>query len=92
MRGLAGRIRLGASPRATQALLLAGKVLALAGRRRHLTRQDVIDVAQGVMAHRLLIDLHAAAEGLAAPQALATLIANAREMAAPRVSRWTRNS
>jgi MoxR-like ATPase len=89
VRGLAGRIRLGASPRATQALLLAGKVLALARGRRHLTRQDIIDVAPGVMAHRLLVDLHAAAEGLTARRALATLIANARETAAPRLSRWT---
>jgi MoxR-like ATPase len=88
--GLAGRIRLGASPRATQSLLLAGKVLALARARRHLTRQDIADVAEGVMAHRLLVDFHAAAEGLTARQVLAALIAHAREMASPKVSRWTR--
>ncbi len=90
VRDVAGRIRLGASPRATQSLLLAGKVLALARGRRHLTRQDITAVAVGVMAHRLLVDFHAAAEGLNPRQVLAALIANAREMAAPKVSRWTR--
>ncbi len=88
--GLAGCIRLGASPRAAQALLLAGKVLALARGRRHVTREDIAGVAEGVMAHRLLIDFHAAAEGLDPRQVLAALMTNAREMAVPKISPWTR--
>ena len=38
-------VRLGASPRAAQAMLAAAKVLALARGRQHVTRQDVSDVA-----------------------------------------------
>ena len=85
-----GLIRLGASPRAAQALLLAGKVLALASGRRHVAQQDVVDVARPVMAHRLLLDYRAQAEGRGHRRVLETLIARAREREVPRVSMWTR--
>ena len=85
-----GLIRLGASPRAAQALLLAGKVLALASGRRHVAQQDVIGVARPVMAHRLLLDYRAHAEGRDYRRVLETLIARAQECKVPRVSMWTR--
>jgi MoxR-like ATPase len=85
-----GVVRLGASPRAAQALLLAGKVLALARGRQHVSRQDVIDVAEPVMAHRVLMDFRARAKGLSHAQILKALIARAQQMGVPKVSRWTR--
>jgi len=85
-----GSVRLGASPRAAQALLLAGKVLALARGRRHVTRQDVADVVEPVMAHRVLMDFRARAEGIGHAQILDALVARAQAMGVPKVSRWTR--
>jgi MoxR-like ATPase len=83
-------VRLGASPRATQALLLGGKVTALARGRTHVTRQDVVGVARPVLAHRLLMDFRAQAEGRDYRDALRVLIDRAEEKALPAVSRWTR--
>ena len=83
-------VRLGASPRAAQALLLGGKVTALARGRHHVTRQDVIDVLRPVMTHRLLLDFRAQAEGLTLGQLLDALVDRAQGRALPPVSRWTR--
>jgi MoxR-like ATPase len=83
-------IRLGASPRAAQALLLGGKVTALARGRTHVTRDDIINVAKPVMAHRLLMDFRAQAEGGTYREVLDSLIARAEEKTLPRLSRWTR--
>jgi MoxR-like ATPase len=82
-------IRLGASPRAAQALLLGGKVLALARGRMHVTRQDIVDIARPVMSHRILMDFRAAAEGHTKASLLERLIDFACQRAAPRVSFWT---
>jgi len=83
-------LRLGASPRAAQALFLGGKVTALANGRTHVTRQDIISVARPVMAHRLLMGFRAQAEGHTYRDVLGPLIARAREKALPSLSRWTR--
>jgi MoxR-like ATPase len=83
-------IRLGASPRAAQAMLLAGKVLALARGRQHVTRQDIVEVAEPVLAHRILIDFRAAADGMGASQIVAALIAHAQKRSKPATSCWTR--
>jgi MoxR-like ATPase len=85
-----GAVRLGASPRAAQGLLLTGKVLALARGRRHVTRQDISDVVRPVMAHRVLVDFRARAEGISHDQILDSLVDRARGMSIPSVSRWTR--
>jgi len=85
-----GAIRLGASPRAAQGLLLASKVLALARGRRHVTRQDIVDVVRPVMAHRVLVDFRARAEGITHDQILKALIDRARRLSVPEVSHWTR--
>ncbi len=82
-------IRLGASPRAAQALLLGGKVTALARGRMHVTRQDIISVARPAMAHRLLMDFRAQADGWTYRQVLDSLIARAHERTLPALSRWT---
>ncbi len=83
-------IRLGASPRAAQSMLLAGKVLALARGRQHVSRQDIIEVAEPVLAHRIQIDFRAAADGAGAHQIVAALIAHAQGRSVPATSRWTR--
>ena len=83
-------IRLGASPRAAQALLLGGKVTALARGRTHVTRDDIVNVARPVMAHRLLMDFRAQAEGSTYREVLDSLIVRAEEKTLPRLSRWTR--
>ena len=84
-------IRLGASPRAAQALLLCAKVTALARGRGHVTRQDVVDVAVPVLTHRLLIDFRAQADGLSRLDLISSLLNAARQTTMPSVSRWTRN-
>jgi len=85
-------VRLGASPRAAQALLLVGKVLALARGRRHVAVADVADVAEPVMAHRILLDFRARAEGADHRTLLASLVAEAHERTMPKLSRWTRQA
>lgn len=83
-------IRLGASPRATQGLILMGKVTALSRGRFHVTRQDIIDVAIPVLGHRILMDFRAQAEGLQYREIIHTLIDKAKAMYKPTVSMWTR--
>jgi MoxR-like ATPase len=83
-------VRLGASPRAAQALLLGAKVTALARGRSHVTRQDVIDVTEPVMAHRLLMDLRAQAEGRKPKEVINALIEKAFSRAFEDVSVWTK--
>lgn len=82
-------VRLGASPRAAQALLLCAKVTALARGRSHVTRQDVVDVAVPVLTHRLLIDFRAQAAGLSRIGLIDQLLDVARKKTMPTVSRWT---
>ncbi|MDD4890200.1 MAG: MoxR family ATPase [Phycisphaerae bacterium] len=82
-------VRLGASPRAAQALLLGGKVTALARGRTHVTRQDIISVVRPVMNHRVLMDFRALAEGHTKVELIGRLIDRAKERTVPRLSRWT---
>ena len=65
-------------------------VLALARGRMHVSRQDVIDLARPVLAHRVLMDARAQAEGCHFAELLDDLLARARERTLPDVSRWTR--
>ena len=89
--GLSESVRLGASPRAAQALLLGAKVTALARGRGHVTRQDVVDVAVPVLTHRLLIDFRAQADGLNRIDLINSLLDAAQQRTMPDVSRWTRD-
>jgi MoxR-like ATPase len=59
-----GWIQYGASPRATIALTLAARALAFLNGRAYVTPQDVKDVAQDVMQHRVTVTYEAEAEGL----------------------------
>jgi len=89
--GLRERVRLGASPRASQALLLGGKVLALSRGRTHVSKQDVVDIARPVLAHRLLLDVRAQSEGLTPAMLLDELLEHAHKHSLRPRSYWTRD-
>ena len=64
LKGLEGRIRLGASPRATMALRDAARVEAFLQNRRHVYPEDIQAVARDVLRHRVFLEFSAQAEGL----------------------------
>jgi MoxR-like ATPase len=59
-----GWIQYGASPRATIALTLAARALAFLNGRAYVTPQDVKEVAQDVLQHRVTVTYEAEAENL----------------------------
>ena len=64
----------GASVRAAQTLVLAGKARALVYGRVHVTYDDVRALALPVLRHRLLRNFHAEAEGVDSEQLVARLL------------------
>lgn len=64
-------IRCGASPRAAQALVLAGKVRALTDGRYNVSYQDIQDAALPTLRHRILLNFEAEADRVD-PDALVT--------------------
>jgi MoxR-like ATPase len=61
---LAGRVALGASPRATLGLIAAARGYALVQGRTYVVPRDVFEVAPEVLRHRLLLSYDALAEGV----------------------------
>ena len=59
-------IRVGASPRAGQALISTGKVKALIGGRFNVSYSDINELAYPVLRHRIKLNFEAIAEGLTA--------------------------
>jgi MoxR-like ATPase len=57
-------VRYGASARAAQALALCGKVMALAGGRAAVAREDVARMAHAALRHRIVLNFEAEAEGV----------------------------
>jgi MoxR-like ATPase len=57
-------VRHGASPRAAQAMLAAGRVRALLDGRYHVAREDVDAVASAALCHRLILSFEGEAEGV----------------------------
>jgi MoxR-like ATPase len=57
-------IRYGASPRASQYLILGAKARAVLLGRLHVDFEDVVAMASPVMRHRLVLNFHARAEGV----------------------------
>ncbi len=90
LKGVESDVRLGASPRAAQAMLAAGKVRALARGRQHVTRQDIVEVARPVLCHRVLMNARAQAQGRDAGSIVEAVLAEVEKRSAPRVSFWTR--
>ena len=64
------RLRLGASPRASQMLLSAAKARAALRGQAFVTPDEVKEVAQGVLNHRLVLKAEAEVEGLTAEDVL----------------------
>ena len=71
---LAPLLELGASPRATIALLRAARGHALLSRRDYVVPHDVKTLARDVMRHRIMISYEADAEGLSADDILSRIL------------------
>lgn len=69
-------LRVGASPRAAQAMILAGKVHALLDGRFHVSTQDIQQVLLPAMRHRVLLNFEAEAEGITPDDVLSKIIQN----------------
>ena len=67
-------VRVGASPRAAQAISLAAKVRALLDGRFHVSFQDIKDVAIPAMRHRILLNFEGEAEGITTDTVLKQVI------------------
>jgi len=67
-------IRVGASPRAAQALILGGKVRALMDSRGNVSVEDVRSVMLAAMRHRILLNFEGTAEGITTDSILEDII------------------
>lgn len=83
-------VRLGAGPRASQAILAGAKVKALSQGRSYVSRQDIIDVAKPVLAHRLQLDFRAKAEGRDHQFVMKKLFEKAQEKERPDLNIWAK--
>jgi MoxR-like ATPase len=68
-------IRVGASPRAAQAIGLASKVRALLDGRFHVSFKDVKDMAIPAMRHRIILNFEGEAEGMTTDMVLERIVA-----------------
>jgi MoxR-like ATPase len=71
-------VRYGASPRAGQALLLAGKVLAVLDDRINVAREDIEEVMLPALRHRIILNFEAQAEGVTPDQILRDVAENSK--------------
>lgn len=71
-------IRYGASPRASQYLVLGAKARALLSGRFHVDFEDVKAVAIPVLRHRLVLNFHARAEGIDADEIIRRILKQVR--------------
>jgi MoxR-like ATPase len=71
---LRDKVQYGAGPRASIALLMAGKARALLHKRCHVTTADVFAVAPPVLRHRIIPTFNAEAAGLDTDDIVSTLI------------------
>ncbi len=79
-------VRLGASPRAGQALISAAKVLALIKGRYNVSYNDINELAYPVLRHRMKLTFEAIAERVSADEIITMIIdeLNGRKPAAPK--------
>ncbi len=68
-------LRVGASPRAAQAITLAAKVRALLDNRFHVSFKDIKDVTVPAMRHRVILNFEGEAEGITTDMVLEKVIA-----------------
>jgi len=88
MPDLADKIDYGASPRATLALVSAGRAMALLRGRDYAVPQDVFDVAPEVLRHRMVLSYEALAAEMTAEDILVRILGTVR---APMVSPSTQD-
>jgi len=69
-------LRVGASPRAAQAITLAAKVRALLDGRFHVSFQDVKDVVTPAMRHRVILNFEGEADGVSPDRVIEELVAS----------------
>ena len=74
LKTLEGRLRLGASPRATMALRDAARVVAFLHNRRHVYPEDIQSVARDALRHRIFLEFSAEAEGLTVEDVLQEIL------------------
>jgi MoxR-like ATPase len=67
-------VRYGASPRAAQALILAGKVAALLDGRWNVSYEDIRKAAPAALRHRILLNFEGEAEGIATDRVVASIL------------------
>ncbi len=68
-------LRVGASPRAAQAIALGSKVRALLDGRFHVSFKDIKEVAIPAMRHRLILNFEGEAEGITTDMVLEKVVA-----------------
>ena len=68
-------VRYGASPRAGQALILAGKIYALLDNRYHVSRADIEKAAAPALRHRIILNFEGEAEGATTDDVIAEILA-----------------
>jgi MoxR-like ATPase len=68
-------LRVGASPRAAQAITLASKVRALLDGRFHVSFKDIKEVVTPAMRHRIILNFEGEAEGITTDMVLEKIIA-----------------
>jgi len=68
-------VRYGASPRGMQAMILAGKILALLDGRYNVAYDDLRQAARPALRHRLILNFDAQAEGVAADTVIDAILA-----------------
>ena len=69
----------GASPRAGQALVLAGKARAVLDGRYHVDFDDIKKLAYPVLRHRLVLNFHGRADNVDADDVITALLAGVKE-------------
>jgi len=67
-------VRYGASPRAAQALILAGKVRALLDGRYNVAFDDLLAVVHPCLRHRIILNFEGEAEGVTTDQVVAEML------------------
>jgi MoxR-like ATPase len=78
---LRDKVQYGAGPRASIALLMAGKARALLHKRCHVTTEDICAVAGPVMRHRIIPTFNAEAAGIDTDGIVKTLVDRMRTTA-----------
>ncbi|HEX9105582.1 MAG TPA: hypothetical protein VF832_00100, partial [Longimicrobiales bacterium] len=67
-------VRYGASPRGMQAMILAGKIMALLDGRYNVAFDDIRQAAAPALRHRLILNFEAQAEGITSDRVIADLL------------------